>query len=340
MLLTYHLFFDGPVHFGLEGIGQERIETTVRSDTLWGAIIQKWLLLFKDEPDALCQDPLFSVSSCFPLIKGIPFYPVPIGVMDSLVDEVGKQETKCDDDISVKDLKKINYLSEDLFGAVLRGESLSIEQCRDGMTFPVISFGKHQTKPQKKRDAFAEEIQRPRIKTDQLVAGVGENSFFYCTDQYFDRQSGLFFLASFSNDGIKTQFEAALRLLGDCGLGADQSIGRGSFVFKTQKSVLPQIDAPDKYILLSLYHPTQEEVQTKILSDKKTAYSLVRRSGRAAASGVSRFRRADVWMLAEGSVLPLKPVGDVSVVLQKSDYIPHNVYRYGRAFSWPMASGE
>lgn len=337
MLLIYHLFFDGPVHFGLEGIGQERIETTVRSDTLWGAITQKWLLLFKDDPDVLCQDPPFSVSSCFPLIKGIPFYPVPIGVMDSLIDEVGKRETKCDDNISVKDLKKISYLSEELFCAVLRGESLSLEQCRNGMTFPVILSTEHQ---EKKEDVFAEEMQRPRIKTDQLVAGVGENSFFYCTDQYFGRQSGLFFIASFNNDAIKDQFEAALRLLGDCGLGADQSIGRGSFVFKTQKSTLPQIDAPDKYILLSLYHPAKKEVQTGMLLDKKTAYSLVRRSGRAAAPWVSRFRRADVWMLAEGSVLPLKPVGDVSVVLQKSDYIPHNVYRYGRAFSWPMASGE
>ena len=123
MRIAYHLLFQQPVHFGLEGIGQENIEQTVRSDTLWGAIIQKWLLLHADDPTKLCRNSPFTVSSCFPLVGGQRYYPVPLGALDRLMNLAAKGEI-VGGDITVKDIKKIRYVAESLLLNILEGNQI------------------------------------------------------------------------------------------------------------------------------------------------------------------------------------------------------------------------
>lgn len=333
----YHLIFDAPAHFGIEGIGQERIESTVRSDTLWAAVIQKWLLLFDDDPEMLCKKPPFSVSSCFPIISGSRFYPLPVGVLDAMINEAETGQMKDSAGFSVKDLKRVGYLSEELFRHLLGGGALTFDNLKEKQShFPNMN----QQAQQEETNGFAEQLQRPRVKTDQLTAGVGEDAFFYCTDQYFADQGGLFFLAAFATEAGKKCFEAALRLLGDSGLGADRSLGRGTFRLDPHEVTFPSSKkSTPQYLSLSLYHPTEAEAKKGILADReKSSYALVRRYGYAAAPGVLGARRADVWMLAEGSVLPWQPVGDIPCVIEKNRNIPHNVYRYGRAFCLPMST--
>ena len=331
MITVYHLTFNNPVHFGLEGIGQENIEQTVRSDTLWGALIQKWLLLFDDNPEKLCLDTPFTLSSCFPLINGCRYYPAPVGALDNVMDQVAHMDTDSQP-IDIKTVKKIKYFAEPLFYEVLQEKQVVLSMISPPNTypFPVKESVKNT------ETFFSSQKQRPRVKTDQINGGVGEESFFYCTDQFFEKSAGLFFLASFFSDESKKNFEAALRLLGDSGLGADRSVGRGCFTVTSHK---PEFHAPDNYrayLLLSLYHPDKDEVEQGILKHEKSAYTLVRRSGRAGSVKVNRFRRADCWMLEEGSILPFKPTGTTPCVLKRSKDIPHNVYRNGRAFCLPM----
>jgi len=329
---AYHLHFNTPVHIGLEGIGQERIEETVRSDTLWGALIQKWLLLFDDDPDILCCQTPFSVSSCFPLINGVRFYPAPINALDNLIEELGQMQMVKADEICIKDVKRIKYLSEEIFFKVLQGTKLTLQEC-----YPQTVYPWPPKKESGKKIEFSRSMQRPRVKIDPLTDTVGENAFFYCTDQYFDEQakSGLFFLASFQDETARQRLEAALRLLGDSGLDADRSAGRGLFSFIESDLKLPEIEKSEYHVLLSLYHPTRKEVQSGILNHAKSAYALVRRFGYADAAGVRGLRRDDLWLLAEGSVLPFQPKGDAPCVIRKSDSIPHNVYRCGRALALP-----
>ncbi len=334
---VYHLFFDAPAHFGLEGIGQERIESTVRSDTLWAAIIQQWLLLFDDEPDTLCTKPPFAVSSCFPVINGRRFYPLPASALDELIHKAETGREKDSEEFSVKSLKSTRYLSEELLRRLCRGTAMTFEHLKEKRShFPNAC---PQTSPEETSE-FAEQLQRPRVKTDQLTGGVGENAFFYCADQHFVDQSGLFFLATFESEKSKKCFEAALRLLADSGLGADRSVGRGTFRLDSSdphEVTFPTPKKPHQHLLLSLYHPTKAEVKAGILTDqKKGSYSLVRRYGYATAPGVRGVRRADIWMLAEGSVLPVQPTGDIPRVVEKDGKIPHHVYRYGRAFCLPI----
>lgn len=332
MIYEYCLSFTSPVHFGLEGIGQERIDYRVRSDTLWGAIIQQWILLYNDDPEGLCLDTPFTVSSCFPLINGVPFYPLPFGVLDDLITEAGQAKKP---EISVKDIKIIRFVAEPLFRKIIRGETLRFEQLQPDTVFP---FEEKRPETMRERKPVYDIMQRPRLRTNQLSGGSMEGAFFYCSDQYFNQDNGLFFLATFRDDETKKRFDAALRLLSDTGLGADRSIGRGLFAFETKECEVPDNLSSDHYMLLSLYHPTREEVMQGILEAPGTGYSLIRRSGHAASLAVSNFRRYDLWMMEEGSVFRAKPAGDVVRVLERSELVPHDVYRCGRAFCIPIQS--
>lgn len=333
MLFSYTLSFTSPLHIGIESIGQEKIEHLVRSDTLWGAVISKWLLLFDDSPPVLCESPPFAVSSCFPLIQGTRFYPAPIGCLDDLINQVAKEPAGSE--ITVKVLKKIKFLSEDLFISVCKGHKLKLDDLSSINVFPFEVSNQTNCN----HIQFAKEAQRPRIRINQLCGGVIGDAFFYCSDQYWPKASGQHFLARFKDKEAKSKFESALMLLGESGLGADSSVGRGVFTFHAEEINMEQQvkNATQAYVLLSLCLPHKDEVKEGLLSDKVTKYSLVRRFGMAGCVGVNRFRRPDCWMLSEGSVFQMNPEGSIVKVISQSKDTPHDVYRYGKAFSLPLA---
>ena len=330
MIVAYHLYFNSPLHVGIESIGQEKIEHTIRSDTLWGAIISKWLLLFDDDPAEVCMNPGFLISSCFPLIDGKRFFPVPIGSLDSLMElaadmDAGKEPT-------VKTLKKIKFISEELFEKLRSGSSLNLEDLGPKTVYPwETSFEKESAYYPK----FAVEVQRPRVRLDQLSSGVGEDSYFYCADLFFHKNAGLFFLTQFQNDGVRERFEAALMLLGDSGIGADRSIGKGFFTFQSHEFVL-QARNSKMHILLSLCIPQRKELEKGLLNGKDSRYGLVRRFGQAGDFNVNRLRRPDTWMLEEGSLFPFEPTGKIEKILDGTLLYSHDVYRNGMAFSLPF----
>ena len=329
---AYHLFFDTPVHFGIESIGQEKIEITARSDTLWGAVVQKWLLLFRDDPEQICNNSLFDVSSSFPFVKGKRFYPLPVGLLDELMNKVAHNAGEYG--VDVKTLKKIRFVSETLLQKMINGHKPELEDISEATVFPFYAEESDKAVP------FFRQDQRPRLRTDQLNQGAGDESFFYCTDQFFSQESGLFFLAQFADKESEGKFEAALRLLGDSGLGADRSVGRGFFHFDKQEVELgSSTSSTSAFLLLSLLRPSRKDVENGLLSEGR--YSLVRRYGRAGSHVTSRFRRADCWMLEEGAMLPFIPEGTVPVVLamgkEGENVIQHNVYRYGKGVCLPIS---
>jgi len=333
---VYHLNFTSPVHFGVEGIGQERIDPVVHSDTLWGAIIDKWLLLYADDPAELCRSASFTLSSAFPLINGSRFYPLPLGALNKVMDVVAHLDAGTIP-LELKDIKKVRYVSETLFVRIVAGEEVGLVDLTPASVYPHPLPARNTSKSPA---SYAAEVQRPRVAVDQIKGGVQEGSFFYCSDQFFDQESGLFFLASFTSPAVREKFEAALRLLGDCGVGADRSVGRGAFSATAFDWAINTPNKPTAQLLLSLYFPTRDEVAQGVLNSPASAYGLTRRTGHAGGHAVSRFRRADCWMLTEGSILPFAPVGDSPCVLSRSEFIPHDVHRYGQAYCMPMCRRE
>jgi len=333
---VYHLNFTTPVHFGLEGIGQERIDPVVHSDTLWGAIIDKWLLLYADDPAELCRSASFTLSSAFPLINGSRFYPLPLGALNKVMDDIAHLDAGAIP-LELKDVKKIRYIDETLFVRIVAGEAVGLADLTPASVYPYPLPAKNTLRS---TGGYAAEVQRPRVAVDQINGGVQEGAFFYCSDQFFTDNSGLFFFASFTSQAIQKKFEAALRLLGDYGLGADRSVGRGAFSYTASDWSMNSPGKPTAQLLLSLYFPARDEVARGVLNGPTSSYGLTRRTGHAGGHGVSRFRRADCWMLTEGSILPFAPNGSSPRVLSRSELIPHDVYRYGQAYCMPIRRRE
>ncbi len=325
-LHAYHLYFDAPLHIGVEGIGQERIEQTVHSDTLWGALVQNWSLLFEDSPEDLAQSCPFKVSSCFPLVNGQRYFPIPDRAKEDLGREL-EASGELKEGIQFKDLKKISYLSEPLMHKVLQGVPLGIVALQEqGSHLPCIHIN---------ASPHTTISQRPRLRIDRCTGTVEGENFFYCSDQYFGSGNGLFFLLQCDDPAVRAKFEAALRLLADNGLGADRSVGRGTFSFSRHDFDMPVETKAPSYYLLSLYHPTREELREGLL--KQSTYTLKRRSGHAAAPGVGNLRRSDIWMIAEGAALSREADGDIAKVIAKGGPAPHPVFRYGKALTLPLA---
>ncbi len=319
----YHIIPTAPLHIGLEGIGQERLDRLFRSDALWGALVQCRHLLYHDDWENLINDDSFLVSSCFPFIAGKRFYPVPHGAFDRVMMGIRGSE--------LKKWKKIKYVSENLFQNIISGTFNATDSrlCGEYVCSEKIDEG-----------FGVKEYEVPRIGIDPVSGTAQEGAFFYCVNAHFPENSGLFFLARFRGIDAQKHFEGSLRLLADCGIGGDRSIGRGTFRFTCEQCTLTLPDNPDAHVGLSLYHPTEKEVQSGLLD--RAYYSLVKRYGYAAGLGARSLRRRNVLMLEEGAVFfdSQPPVGDIPVVLQKNEGgSPFDVFRFGKAFTLPVKGG-
>lgn len=324
---AYHLHFDAPLHIGIEGIGQERIEEIVGSDTLWGALVQCWALLYEDDIAALAAETDFRLSSAFPFRGPSRYYPVPAHFLEIVAPLVVQQGW------DFKPLKKIRYVCEDLFVALCRGEKELLSTLKNSDSCWPSPW------PSADKDietGFFTVHQRPRLRIDRLTGGSEEGGFFYCSDLYFKSNCGLHFLVQLKEE-LQEKFEASLRLLGEQGLGADRSIGRGRFRFTRFEVSWPGPDANKPCLLLSTCLPSARDLETVDFSSSRVVLKI--RRGHAGAASVSHLRRPDLVALGEGSYLSRAPQGHVPVVIHRDKGAPHDVYRYGRAFTVPCADG-
>lgn len=323
-LMAYKLQFKAPLHIGMEGIGAEKIDLTVHSDTLWGALANAYLAL--DLPFDF-EHPQFFVSSAFPYFKERLFFPLPFGTLNYLFDEV--------EDEQIKLLKKVEYVEKRLFEMLINGQKPSWNS--------LYSYKKNNSLLlQEPCDALEEtpvfEIhETPRVTLDRYNDSAVEGQIFYFAQMVFAPQAGLFFLARFANAQEQTHFEAALRFLGDEGLGADRTVGKGLFDVDVQELELKTPQSTDMFVTLALYHPRKDEIKNGLLHNAR--YGLVTRKGFAFNPAVRGKRRKFVRMFSEGSVFAKvdnQILGDVPTVIPaQSDFIPFDVKRYGIAFDVP-----
>lgn len=320
----YKLRFKEPTHFGQTGIDLENITEWVNSDTLFSALMNTAHAVHGCEfvsgyVDQFRQHPPFLISSLF-LYAGENFFlPRPFSDINIPTDQ--KRELG-------KSLKKLRWLVLEHFYRWNMGETIT------GKDIEIMELAQAEYKK-----SFAVDI-RPRVSLDRATQN---SSIYHCGYLYFAENAGLYgFVAPHDQTTIE-KFKDLLVSLGEIGLGGEKTYGCGTFevsaferVSNLMKSILK--NRADMYSLLSLYYPSDDEMNT--LDDDLIAYDIVRRRGWITSGRYALpLKRKSVGFISEGSVsrIPLNgAIVDVTPDNVMPDGLDHRVYRYGYAFTAPF----
>jgi CRISPR type III-A-associated RAMP protein Csm4 len=165
----------------------------------------------------------------------------------------------------------------------------------------------------------------------------GDATPYYIERIFFNKYSGLFFIAQFDNDEIKNYVISALLYLSDEGIGTDRHVGNGLFKFEEDKIDFEPITS-DYAINLSLYCPSAEIVKN-IINDDNVAYEVITRGGWITTPEYNTLRKKYIRMFKEGSMLKIKNTTDGRIVNISPDNskLPekakniHPIYRVGKS---------
>jgi len=311
----YKLKFLTPIHLSSDPLSLGKAEIILHSDTLFSAIANSFSMLY-DMEESFFSSPPFTISSAFPYYRDTIFFPKPTKLKIS----PGQFEK------SRKKIKKAKFVSERVFNKFINGEEISISE----KNFHNTDFISE--KPIEETIYVMQE--RPR---SAIPRANGETTIFYSNAVKFGENSGLYFFATFESENIKKQFDSALYLLGDSGIGGERSAGYGKFTFKSEEA--PEIGKKDgKYfIALSLYYPNEDEIKSGILQNAR--YSILTRQNWIFSGTAQPIRSKSVRMFAEGSIFKNTinakgKIADITPEIAKDlpHKLSHPVMRYGKLF--------
>lgn len=336
---TYYLDFRAPLHIGERGVGLEGTRTHVPADTLFSAVCSAWRELYS--VDELCRDVLdwftdaesdsapFFLTSAFPFAGTVRFFPKPLALLATV--QVDEEDFKA--------LKRVRFVSEQVFMAIVAGEGVKFrkEDCLNG--------GVAWATPEEKArladwtdDATGDVLLWtttvvPRVTLDRITSA---SEIWHFGEVRFTEGAGLWFAVDFNRDhgnALRRKFESVLRLLGDTGIGGERGAGRGLFgVRRGPEEPMGDLQNARRFVTLSPVCP-QDAMQLETLTQSGAAYELMPRRGWVTSPEAGNLRRKTVWMFAEGSVLTGSPSPRVGrLVSVKPAVCPHDVWRYGYAF--------
>ncbi len=341
----------GGFHFGRHGLGQEESHLYLNSDTLFAALVSRLAVTRGPEAAAGWVQPFvegvppFVISSAFPRVGELRFYPTPARKAAS--PSAGQEE------VPQKSLKKVRFVSESIFGDLLRGESLA-EAYRKGA---VLQDGRLLL-AKAEQNQLPEEIargtmpvwkveQRPRVAVDRMTNG---SQIYHTGRTAFAPECGLWFGVRWlaERGEREAELKGLLQDLGDAGLGGERSSGFGA----ADITAAGQVDLPEAkrrtWVTLSRYLPRGDEMDA--LRHPASAYTLESVGGWAASPGAAAQRRRTVHILAEGSVFgPLEREVPGQVVDTQPVYtneqsvevkpLDHPVWRSGLALAVGFTGG-
>ncbi len=307
----------------------------VRSDTLFSAIVEASRKLHGRETAdyiiELANNGGIKITSAFPFFEDELFFPLPLNLF-----------VECKDYVLQKEFKKIRFISYKLWERLRKGEN-AFAQYGDYERFKnLFSNGclfdiEDKAAANGNAPKIYEKIEVPHTVIDRITNGT---NIFYKTELWFNKNAGLFFIADVHDD-FMNKFESIVSFLGDEGIGADRTSGKGFFKLKTLDFEFGELPNSDSILLLSLYLPTKEEIENIV--PHKSYYKLLQRKGWISNSTLNR---KSTFMLTEGSTMKLKNSaelkGEAIKVLSKENYpeLDFDIYRSGIAFGVPVFGGE
>lgn len=341
----------GGFHFGRHGLGQEESHVFLNSDTLFAALVARlaaaggaekvsaWVRPFVEGP------PPFVLSSAFPCVQHLRFYPLPKSGL--------KPAAPAEGGTPLKKLKKVRFVSEGVFRGLLQGRSLA-ELYEGGLHLQdgslLAAESERESIPQKilrGKWSVWEVERRPRVTVDRIT---NSSQIYHTGRTVFAPGCGLWFGVRWLQESqeLKDQLKGLLEDLGDAGVGGERSSGFGAAAL-TQDGTADLPDARGRvWVTLSRYLPRQDELDA--LRHPAGAYTLENVGGWTVSPGQAAQRRRAVNLLAEGSVFgPLerevpgrvvdtRPLytSDESVEVQP---LEHPVWRSGLALAVGFTAG-
>ena len=317
------LYFTSPLHLSKGKSVLDESFDVLHADTLKSALFVCALelgLVTGDDAKSFLES--FTISSAFPFVEKELFFPKPEWISSALTGSLAENDKK--------KFKKIHFIGQTFFETILDGTLNALDnKCfKETKYYTATDIGENQ--PYK-----SETVQRVVVNR----TGEEEPTTFYTERLYFTEGCGLYFIIDVP-DAKRDIINAALKLLGDNGIGSDKSVGNGQFEFNGFEPFDFQEAKDAKHqIALSLYCPTETEIKDEaFLND--SAYSLIKRGGYIANPdnfNNSTLRKKSIVMFTEGSVFPRSKtlVGDVKDLKPNMPTVEHSIWRDGRALFLP-----
>jgi CRISPR/Cas system CSM-associated protein Csm4 (group 5 of RAMP superfamily) len=311
----YRLEFCAPLHLAGRGVGIERSELTVRSDTLFSALCAA---LAATHGRRTVDDLLewfregltpFALSSTFPWVGETFLLPRP-----RMVPPGGPA-------------RRARWLSAAVLAGLLRGEP------PDDTEGP-LDLGAEATAwllPAERQTLNGRLCWAvctvPRVTVDRQTSA---SAVYRAGRTVFGPDAGLYFLVDWRDRAWKSALTEALAYLAEAGLGGERSAGHGQFRMRAPEEVeIP--DAPESpfRFTLALYYPSEAEIRAGAL-DPPAAYDLeTRRGWMTDLAGGGRWRKT-VRMLAEGALVKnVGPIAGELADVTPDGYAEHRVIRCG-----------
>ncbi len=354
--VAYRLVAKSAFHLGERGVGLEETATTIHADTLFSALCLMLREMGEDLNSLISLFPRarwknrqltfqpgkapFVLSTAYPFSGSVYLFPRPMISFKDLSAEIFE---------SSKQLKKIQFVSKQIFEALLGGESLK-PFLEPGAQANMLLYqhgqvwvsAQEQTAlsgywdPLLKATKFWAVGTQPRVTVDRASS---QSELFAAGQLRFAQNCGFYFLVDYFDLSWKPRIEKALYLLGDVGIGGERSVGHGQYDLEIDDSfVLRQPDEKqaNAFVALSPFWPEENETKAGILSDAH--YALINRRGWVASPDAMGLRRQNVRMLSEGSVFRKCPSGAlIDVNPLGFDGNPmvtaHDIWRYGLGFT-------
>jgi len=301
------LKFISPVHFWRGREELDKTELIYHSDSLKSALYAVGFSLFDEWKNADYFFDNFQISSCFPYAGNELFLPKP-----QLKRKL--KFSNANEDNASKKAKKIEFIEHTVFKKLVNSEKeeIAIDSnnispdgafiCKSNSTFTLKDEKGNLTEFL----FYKTEVQQ-RVNVPNEVEEI-DSKPFYIDRIYFEKNCGLYFLAEFESEMIRSQVLQALKLLGENGIGTDRTVGNGQFDFNAITDVsdfnFGISGKTENHLLLGLYLPTIEEHQQ--IDFEKSHWSLLKRGGYMAGSSeeeLMHLRKKSIYMFGEGSVL-------------------------------------
>lgn len=323
-MIAIDLYPRGPLHVGGLGVGREKTLMYVPSDTLYAALVTAWVA--QGDPGPFDPPPL-RLTSAFPRVGTLRLYPRPLVRLN-----IERQQR----DALGKILTKLAWCSERIFALLVQGAEIS--SLADTKNF-VGGAWFHPEELQELPEApFWKEQIVPHVTIDRLDNAP---NLFHSGRVAFGLECGLWFGVEYLAPDAPQHLEKALAHLVDAGIGGLRSTGHGGFTFKSNDLPLPALEHPGYGITLSRYLPADPTEIAAALKAQHAAFKLTRVGGWCQDDAGHPWRRKQVQLVREGSVLGWDgaPLGHIANVRPDDvgQFGDRPVLRYGLAFLVPVA---